>query len=254
MTPRRGEAGFDYSGGQVVVTGAGRGIGRALAAAFADAGAHVVGVTRSAASADELRSETGFTVVQTDIVADSAPETIHRAVRGNGLPLLGLINNAGEVVTRAPAVEWGKEAWQRALDVNLTAVFALSAELFEPLREAGGAVVNVASVLSFTGGLNSVGYAASKGGVAQLTKALSNEWAPLGVRVNAIAPGYVATDANATLRDPANPRAAAITARIPMHRWAAPDDMCGPVLFLCSDAARYLTGVVLPVDGGFLSW
>lgn len=247
-------AAFDFSGGQVVVTGAGRGIGRALATAFAAAGAQVVAVTRSSASATDLRTQTSCTVVETDVAADSAPQLIADAVRVNALPLLGLVNNAGEVVTRSPAIAWGRESWQRALDVNLTAAFSISTALFEPLREAGGAVVNVASMLAFTGGLNSVGYAASKGGIAQLTKALANEWAPAGVRVNAIAPGYVATDANATLRDPANPRAAAIGARIPLGRWAAPDDMCGPTLFLCSDAARYLTGVVLPVDGGFLSW
>lgn len=250
----RASAGFDFAGSQVVVTGAGRGIGRALAMAFAAAGARVVAVTRSATSASELATQGDFTVLEADVADDATPRAIRDAVARNGLPLAALVNNAGEVVTRAPAVEWTPAQWDRALQVNLTAAFAISTALFEPLRDAGGAVVNVASMLSFTGGLNSVGYAASKGGIAQVTKALANEWAAAGIRVNAIAPGYVATDANASLRDPANPRSAAIGARIPLQRWADPDDMCGPVLFLCSDAARYLTGVVLPVDGGFLSW
>jgi 2-deoxy-D-gluconate 3-dehydrogenase len=163
-----------------------------------------------------------------------------------------LVNNAG-TIRRAPAVTHLDDDWDEVLEVNLRAQFVLSREIGRTMVERGrGKIVFVASLLSFQGGINVPGYAASKGGVAQLTKALSNEWAPHGVNVNAVAPGYVATDNTTPLRDdPA--RAREILARIPVGRWAEPEDIAGAVVFLASPASDYICGAIIPVDGGWLA-
>ena len=163
-----------------------------------------------------------------------------------------LVNNAG-TIRRAPAAEHTDADWDDVLEVNLSAQFVLTRELAGGMLERGrGKIVFVASLLSFQGGINVPGYAASKGGVAQLTKALANEWAPRGVNVNAIAPGYIDTDNTQALRDDPT-RSRQILERIPAGRWGRPEDIAGAAVFLASAAADYVHGVVLPVDGGWLA-
>ena len=163
-----------------------------------------------------------------------------------------LVLNAG-TIERRPVVEHGDEFWDRVLEVNLTAQFVLARELGRRMVEQGtGKIIFVASLLSFQGGVTVPGYAASKGGIAQLTKALANEWAPHGVNVNAVAPGYIATDNTQALREDET-RARQILERIPAGRWGTPDDVAGAFVFLASPASDYVHGVVLPVDGGWLA-
>jgi 2-deoxy-D-gluconate 3-dehydrogenase len=162
-----------------------------------------------------------------------------------------LVNNAG-IIRRAPAAEHSDEDWDRVLQINLTAAFVLSRQIGRQMVARGrGKIIFIASILSFQGGITVPGYAASKGGIAQLTMALANEWAGRGVNVNAIAPGYVRTDNTQALRDDAM-RSQQILARIPAGRWGEPDDLKGPAVFLASDASDYMHGAVLLVDGGWM--
>ena len=226
---------FDLSGKRALVTGASRGIGRAAADALAGAGAEVLGV-----------SATGG-----DFTCDFSDRRAVHAL-AQELPELDiLVLNAG-TIERRPAAEHGDDLWDRVLEVNLTAPFVLARELGRRMVERGsGKIVFTASLLSFQGGLSVPGYAASKGGIAQLTKALANEWAPRGVNVNAIAPGYIATDNTQALRDD-EMRSRQILERIPAGRWGTPDDLGGAFVFLASSAADYVHGAILPVDGGWL--
>jgi 2-deoxy-D-gluconate 3-dehydrogenase len=163
-----------------------------------------------------------------------------------------LVLNAG-TIERRPAIEHGDDLWDRVLEVNLTAQFVLARELGRRMvAEERGKIVFVASLLSFQGGVTVPGYAASKGGIAQLTKALANEWAALGVNVNAVAPGYIATDNTRALRQD-DTRARQILERIPAGRWGEPEDVAGAFVFLASSASDYVHGIVLPVDGGWLA-
>ena len=167
---------------------------------------------------------------------------------------LDILVTAHGVQSRHPSEEFPMEDWKRVLDVNLTAVFELcqlAAKQFMA-QESKGKIITVASMLSFFGGYTVPAYAASKGGVAQITKAFCNEWAEKGINVNSIAPGYMATEMNTALLDPNNPRKEAITNRIPAKRWGTAEDMKGPCVFLASDASDYLNGAVIPVDGGYL--
>ena len=162
-----------------------------------------------------------------------------------------LVNSAG-TIARTPAAEHADELWDRVLEVDLSAQFVLTRELGRDMLERGGGkVVFVASLLSFQGGINVPGYTAAKSGIAGLTKALANEWAARGVNVNAVAPGYVRTDNTRALQDDAA-RSEQILARIPAGRWAEPEDIAGAIVFLCSPAADYVHGTILPVDGGWL--
>ena len=174
------------------------------------------------------------------------------ALRRDGVAVDVLVNNAG-TIRRSPAAEHSDDDWDTVLEVNLTAPFVLTRELGKAMLERGrGKIIFAASLLSFQGGINVPGYAASKGGVAQLTKALANEWAARGVNVNAVAPGYIATDNTQALRD--DPiRAAQILDRIPAGRWGEPSDIAGAVVFLASPASDYVSGAILPVDGGWLA-
>jgi 2-dehydro-3-deoxy-D-gluconate 5-dehydrogenase len=227
---------FDLEGKRALVTGARRGIGLAAARALEAAGAEVVGVSASGG----------------DFACDFGDrEAVHALVER--LPELDiLILNAG-TIERRPAADHGDEVWDRVLEVNLTAPFVLARELGRKMVERGsGKIVFVASLLSFQGGIMVPSYAASKGGIAQLTKALANEWAPFGVNVNAIAPGYIATDNTQALRDDPE-RAQSILARIPAGRWGSPDDLAGAFVFLASSASDYVHGTVLAVDGGWLA-
>ena len=246
---------FDLSGLTAVVTGAKRGIGFAMAEALAGAGADIIGVSatlESSGSAIEA-AVTGAGRTFEGIACDFADPD---AVAKLGADLAGrrvdiLVNNAG-TIERAPAVDHPLDAWQRVLQVNLSSQFALTQALGRGMLERGrGKVIFTASLLSFQGGINVPGYAAAKSGISGLTKALANEWTSGGVNVNAIAPGYIATDNTQALQD--DPvRSKAILDRIPAARWGSASDLGGASVFLASRASDYVSGVVLPVDGGWL--
>ena len=246
---------FDLSGRVAVVTGARRGIGRGLAVGLARAGADVVVVSRTAA--EEVAAEIerlGRRCVP--IAADFAHQAqvdrvIPEAVRSLGRVDI-LVNNAG-VTARSPALEVTPDDWRRVLQVNLDAVFALcQAAARDMLPRRRGKIINIASLMSFQGGILIAAYTASKGAVAQLTKLLANEWAGQGINVNAIVPGYIATDLTRPLREDAE-RNPAILARIPAGRWGRPDDLAGAAVFLASTASDYVHGHLLAVDGGWLA-
>jgi 2-dehydro-3-deoxy-D-gluconate 5-dehydrogenase len=247
---------FDLSGRTALVTGCRRGIGKAAAVALASAGADVVGVSASLEPGSDVAAEVealgrGFRAYRCDFADRSAVYELVDAVRRDVGALDILVNNAG-TIARAPAAEHPDEMWDRVLEVNLSSQFILSREVGKDMLARGrGKIVFVASMLSFQGGITVPGYTASKSAVAGLTKALANEWAGAGVNVNAVAPGYVATDNTQALQD--DPvRREQITARIPAGRWAEPEDIAGAIVFLSSSAADYVHGVVLPVDGGWL--
>jgi 2-deoxy-D-gluconate 3-dehydrogenase len=247
---------FSLNGKNALVTGSHRGLGAAIAVALAEAGANV-GChgrdPRPGPSCDEIRAEHKTFYFAADLANAKAPaDLIEKTVAEFGSIDI-LVNNAG-VIRRAPAAEYSAEFWDELIAVNLTAVFHLSQLAARRMieRGAGGKIVNIASLLSFQGGILVPAYAAAKGGVAQLTKALSNEWAAKGINVNAIAPGYMATDNTTTLRnDPVRSRQ--IMERIPAGRWGEPGDIAGAAVFLCSSASDYVHGHVLAVDGGWLA-
>jgi 2-deoxy-D-gluconate 3-dehydrogenase len=248
---------FDLSGKTALVTGCRRGIGRAAAVALAGAGADVAGASRSLQAGDDVGEEVAalgrqFTAYSCDLADRRAVHALAEAVAADFPRLDILVLNAG-TIARRPAVEHDDDLWDRVLEVNLTAQFVLARELGRRMIEQGsGKIVFVASMLSFQGGVIVPSYAASKGGVAQLTKALANEWAPHGVNVNAVAPGYIATDNTQALHDD-EARSRSIVERIPADRWGTPDDVAGAFVFLASPASDYVHGVVLPVDGGWLA-
>jgi 2-dehydro-3-deoxy-D-gluconate 5-dehydrogenase len=248
---------FDLTGRLAVVTGARRGIGRAMARALAEAGADIIGVSANleAAGSDVEKDVTAagraFEAIQADFSDAAAVTALGADLAGRERPVDILINNAG-TIRRAPAARHSDADWDLVLQVNLSAQFALARAVGETMVERGqGKIVFTASLLSFQGGITVPGYTAAKHGIAGLTKALANEWAPHGVNVNAIAPGYIATDNTQALQDDPE-RSAAILARIPAARWGTADDLAGATVFLASDAAAYLHGTILPVDGGWL--
>ncbi|RPJ83347.1 MAG: 2-dehydro-3-deoxy-D-gluconate 5-dehydrogenase KduD [Acidobacteria bacterium] len=247
---------FDLRGKVALVTGTSRGLGAGMARALAAAGADVAVHDRERPCATEecLRGMGVRTACLDGDLMDRAAadrlvaDTIDRMGR-----LDILVNNAG-IIRRQPAVSHSDEDWDAVMELNLTNVFRLSraagAHMIE--RGEGGKIVNIASLLAFQGGVVVPGYAAAKGGVAQLTKALANEWAPRGINVNAIAPGYMATDNTAALRQD-ELRSRQILERIPAGRWGTPEDLAGAVVFLASRASDYVNGHVLVVDGGWLA-
>ena len=248
---------FDLSGKLAVVTGARRGIGLAIATAYAEAGADIVAVSASLDSGDsEVRRAVesrgrGFTAFATDFADHAAVLALADELGALGRPVDILVNNAG-TIARAPAVEHSDELWHRVLQVNLSSQFTLTREVGRRMVDRGaGKVIFTASLLSFQGGITVPGYTAAKSGIAGLTKAFANEWAARGVNVNAIAPGYIATDNTSALRADAE-RERAILARIPAGRWGTPDDLAGAAVFLASPASDYVHGTVLAVDGGWL--
>jgi 2-dehydro-3-deoxy-D-gluconate 5-dehydrogenase len=248
---------FDLSGRLAVVTGARRGIGRAMARGLAEAGADVIGVSAnleadgSEVEKDVTAAGRSFEAIRADLSDPAAVRQLGEELAGRDRPVDILVNNAG-TIRRAPADRHTDADWDLVLQVNLTAQFVLARAVGAMMvRRGQGKIIFTASLLSFQGGITVPGYAAAKHGIAGITKALANEWAPAGVNVNAIAPGYIATDNNQALRDdPA--RSAAILDRIPAGRWGSPDDLAGATVFLASDAAAYLHGTVLAVDGGWL--
>ncbi|MEV7986018.1 SDR family NAD(P)-dependent oxidoreductase [Micromonospora sp. NPDC085948] len=247
---------FDLSGRVAVVTGARRGIGLAMAEALALAGADIVGVSaqlESDGSEVERRVRAAgrqFTALRADLGDRTAVHQLARDLTALG-PIDILVNNGG-TIARTPAAEHPDEMWDHVIEVNLSSQFVLSREIGRTMVERGrGKIIFTASLLSFQGGITVPGYAASKSGIAGLTKALANEWAAHGVNVNAIAPGYIATDNTQALRDDPD-RNQAILARIPAARWGRADDLGGATVFLASSASDYVSGVVLPVDGGWM--
>jgi 2-dehydro-3-deoxy-D-gluconate 5-dehydrogenase len=249
---------FRLDGKVALVTGASRGLGAGMASALASAGADVIlhaSDRPPAATANEIEATTGRRMhVLTADLSDraSADRLIGDAIHAYGR-LDILINNAG-IIRREPAAEHSDENWDSVIEVNLSNVFRLSRAAGRHMLErgAGGKIVNIASMLSFQGGITVPGYAAAKGGLVQLTKALANEWAAHGINVNAIAPGYMETDNTIALREDAV-RRKTITDRIPAGRWGTPHDLAGAAIFLVSHAADYVHGHVLVVDGGWLS-
>ena len=250
---------FRLDGRAALITGAARGLGQGLALGLAEAGADILALDRL--NLDETcdlvraRGRRCHALARDlEVVSAAAAEEMV----GDGTAAMGrldiLVNNAG-IIRRSPALAYDEADWEAVLRINLSAAFYLSQAFARRLvaAERGGKILNVASVLSFQGGTTVAAYTAAKSGLAGLTRALANEWAPWGINVNAVAPGYLATDLTAALRaDPA--RSAAMLGRIPAGRWGEPTDLQGAAVFLCSDAAAYVHGAILSVDGGWLAW
>ncbi len=248
---------FRLDGKVALVTGAGRGLGQAMAIGLAEAGADVAGLDVISLEETQAHIEAlgrRFRPVSCDLRQATVAELTGRVEQVveemGGLDIL--VNNAG-IIRRAPALEFSEAYWDDVIQINLKALFFLSQAAARLMVERGGGkIINVASMLSFQGGILVPSYTAAKSGVAGLTRALANEWAAKGVNVNAIAPGYMATDNTAPLRaDPE--RSQNILGRIPIGRWGEPDDLKGVVVFLASDASSYVHGAILPVDGGWLT-
>lgn len=247
---------FDLSGKTALVTGCKRGIGKAMAEALAEAGADIIGVSASLERGSEIEKAVKacgrkFHAYQCDFSDRDSLYVFISKLKGYHPVIDILVNNAGTIL-RAPAAEHSDEYWDKVIEVNLNAQFILSREIGKVMVERGsGKIIFTASLLTFQGGITVPGYAASKGGIGQLTMALSNEWAGKGVCVNAIAPGYIATDNTQALRENSE-RASAILGRIPAGRWGEPEDFKGPVVFLASPASDYMSGHTMVVDGGWM--
>lgn len=247
---------FRLDGSVALVTGVGRGIGQAIAIGLAQAGADIAGIYRTRYEDTQARvRDLGrrFSPLECDLNTASVAQLgalVERVVGDMGR-LDILINNAG-VIRRTPALHYSEADWDEVIQVNLKACFFLAQAAAAVMAERGsGKIVNIASLLSYQGGITVPAYTASKSGLIGVTRALANEWAALGVNVNAIVPGYIATDNTAPLRaDPV--RNPAILARIPAGRWGDPSDLQGAAVFLSSSAANYIHGTMLAVDGGWL--
>ena len=248
---------FNLSGKVALVTGCKRGIGKTMALALAQAGADIIGVSATLESegskVEQELNATGrtFKGYSCDFSDRKALYSFIEQVKVDFPKIDILVNNAGTIL-RAPTAEHSDELWDEVIEVNLSAQFVLSREIGKEMVARGaGKIIFTASLLTFQGGITVPGYAASKGGIGQLTMALSNEWASKGVCVNAIAPGYIATDNTQSLQDDPE-RNQAILSRIPAGRWGTPADIAGSVVFLASNASDYINGSILTVDGGWM--
>lgn len=254
MTTARHLSMFDLTGRTALVTGCRRGIGRAVAVALAEAGADVIGVSSSLAAGSEVEGEIvaagrSFTPLTADL---SVREEVYEVLgRVSDREIDILVANAGSN-RRSAAVDYADADWDFLLELNLTSQFILARDIGRTMLERGrGKVIFTASLLTFQGGITVPAYAAGKGGIGSLVKALSNEWAGRGVQVNGLAPGYIATDNTQALQD--NPvRNQEILGRIPAGRWGTPQDMAGPAVFLASPASDYVSGEILVADGGWM--
>ena len=249
---------FRLDGKTALVTGCRRGIGKSMAVALAEAGADIVGVSKTLESAgSDVENEVAalgrrFRGYACDFGVRGAVLAFLNRIEAEAPAIDILVNNAGTIL-RKPAAEHPDEYWNEVIETNLNAQWLVSRAVGKRMVERGsGNIIFTASLLTFQGGINVPGYAASKGAIGQLTKALANEWAPKGVQVNAIAPGYISTDNTTALRNDAS-RAPSILARIPAGRWGEPDDFKGAAVFLASRASDYVNGSVLVVDGGWLA-
>ncbi len=247
---------FSLHGKNALVTGSSRGLGAAIAVAFAQAGANVAVHGSAAAPSSTQQKVEAAGAKSLALVGDVGQREVCARLVEETVQNLGsidiLVNNAG-IIRRAPAVEYSEEDWQALLDVNLSSVFRLTQHAGRNMiKQGSGKIINIASLLTFQGGILVPAYAAAKGGVGQLTKAFANEWASKGLNVNAIAPGYMDTDNTEALRK--NPeRARQILERIPAGRWGQPEDLAGAAVFLASSASDYINGHVLVVDGGWMN-
>ncbi len=248
---------FSLAGKVALVTGCNRGIGKAMAEALAEAGADILGVSSSIAlNGSEVEKEiTGrgrkFKAYQCDFGDKDSVHSFLTKVLAENEKIDILVNNAGTIL-RQPAAEHSDEYWYKVIDINLNSQFLITRDIGARMLEQGsGKIIFTASLLTFQGGINVPGYAASKGAIGSLVKAFSNEWASKGINVNAIAPGYISTDNTEALRgDPE--RSKSILSRIPAGRWGEPDDFKGPIVFLASKASDYVHGTILTVDGGWM--
>ena len=249
---------FALDGRVALVTGAGRGLGQALAVGLAEAGADVA--VLDVLPLDETREQIERLgrrchAMNVDLMEARAEQAA--GIVGECATELGrldiLVNNAG-IIRRAPALEFGEEDWEDVVQINLSAAFYLSQAAARHFVEAGrgGKIINTASVLSYQGGITVPSYSATKAGIANLTRALANEWAPLGINVNAIAPSYFTTELTSAIREDVE-RSDALLIRIPAGRYGEPEDLKGATVFLASDAADFVHGTILPVDGGWLA-
>lgn len=247
---------FSLDGKVAIVTGATRGLGKAMAIALAKAGANIVGIGQSDMSSTEnevKKYNREFLAIKADLTStDMVNEIVEKTVdKFKRIDIL--VNNAG-IIRREDAIEYTEKDWDDILNLNLRTIFFLSQRVAEEFIEegAGGKIINIASMLSFQGGIRVPAYTASKSGLMGLTKALANEWAKYNINVNAIAPGYMATDNTKELRDDEK-RSAEILNRIPAQRWGTPEDLAGAIIFLASSASDYVNGHTLAVDGGWLA-
>jgi len=248
---------FNLSGKTALVTGCNKGIGKAMAIGLAEAGADIIGVSGSLeASGSEVElavKATGrkFSAYQADLSNREKLYVFIRKLQDENPVIDILINNAGTIM-RMPAAEHPDEYWDKVLSINLDAPFVLAREIGKKMIERGsGKIIFTCSLLTFQGGINVPGYAASKGALGSLVKALANEWAGKGVNVNGIAPGYIATDNTEALRNDEE-RSKSILSRIPANRWGQPEDFKGPAIFLASKGGEYVHGTILTVDGGWM--
>ncbi|PRX09302.1 UNVERIFIED_ORG: 2-deoxy-D-gluconate 3-dehydrogenase [Martelella mediterranea] len=247
---------FHLSGKTAIVTGCDTGLGQGMAVALAEAGANIVGVNiiepaETIAKIEALGRR--FVSIEADLMKqDEIPQIVETAVREfGGIDIL--VNNAG-IIRREDAVDFSEKDWDDVMNINIKSVFFLSQAIARRFIEQGrgGKIVNVASMLSFQGGIRVPSYTASKSGVMGITKLMANEWAQHGINVNAIAPGYMATNNTAALRADED-RSSEILGRIPAARWGLPRDLAGPVVFLASEASSYVNGYTIAVDGGWLA-
>jgi len=247
---------FDLTGKVAIVTGCNTGLGQGMALALAKAGADVVGVNRdNPTQTIELMAKTGrqfHSVIADMSKMDSVDYVIQEAVSAFGKVDI-LVNNAG-IIRRNDALDFTEKDWDDVMDLNIKAVFFMSQSFARQVIAQGtrGNIINIASMLSYQGGIRVPSYTASKSGVMGVTRLLANEWAKHGINVNAIAPGYMATDNTAALRADED-RSNEILSRIPAGRWGTPGDMAGPIVFLASEASRYVNGYTIAVDGGWLA-
>ncbi|MBO0951422.1 SDR family NAD(P)-dependent oxidoreductase [Fibrella forsythiae] len=248
---------FSLAGKVALVTGCNRGIGKAMAEALAEAGADIIGVSANLAAEGSAVGQAvealgrRFCAYQANFGQRTSLYDFIEKVKADHPVIDILVNNAGTIL-RQPAAEHTDAYWDEVIEVNQNAQFILTREIGKRMIEQGsGKVIFTASLLTFQGGINVPGYAASKGAIGSLVKAFANEWASKGVNVNAIAPGYISTDNTEALRADAA-RSASILGRIPAARWGEPDDFKGPVVFLASEAANYVHGTILTVDGGWM--
>jgi 2-dehydro-3-deoxy-D-gluconate 5-dehydrogenase len=246
---------FDLTGKTALVTGCNRGIGKSMAIALAEAGADIIGVSASielnGSAVEKEVTPLGrkFKALQCNFSDRPSIYALIKNISTDNIDIL--VNNAG-TIERAPAAEHSDENWDKVLAINLDAPFILAREIAKKMLERKkGKIIFTCSLLSFQGGINVPGYAASKGAVASLVKALANEWASKGINVNGIAPGYIATDNTEALREDAE-RNKSILSRIPAGRWGEPEDIKGAIVYLASAAADYVHGEILTVDGGWM--
>ncbi|MBB4051996.1 2-deoxy-D-gluconate 3-dehydrogenase [Devosia subaequoris] len=247
---------FSLTGKTVMVTGANTGIGQGIALSIGRAGGRVIGVGRSTMDETaELMASIGaeLVAVQSDLGSTSDAQAMFEAVWDKHGPIDGLVNNAG-IIKRVDAVDFTEGDWDAVMDINLKTMFFLSQSLGRKAiaAEREARIVNIASMLSFQGGIRVASYTASKSGVLGITRLLANEWASKGINVNAVAPGYIETNNTEALRNDPD-RSAAILGRIPAGRWGVPSDIGDAAVFLLAPASNYMHGAVIPVDGGWLA-